>query len=216
MNLECLVISRNRNRMMHYSLQELTDTNIKTITRHGFGVYKRQNIALIYQLSNLYLIGWYWYHENVLHCDKEHVDVMKSVHMKHVRSVGFSFDYVSLGIKTSQKLCLKWDWIEKMLADDVYKRQALLSICVLTSESWRFYPIAKACRNKFYLNLEDSIRLYSKRLPADAERYTLRELPNDWKKLSQGKSVRINYKDFKFSKSDIEHVLRMKWIERKL
>lgn len=157
------------------------EVRIESIERDGYGLYEKENIKLLFNLKNLYLLGWYS-SENIFNCDKAHVDSMKKTLSSDivVKSVGFSFNYVSLQMeKNKKKIVTQWDRIEQLLKNNV--RLGVLSIIVLTSESWRFLPIAKACRsNKYRLNLGDSIKTYEDQLPVEAELYTLQELLNDW------------------------------------
>ncbi len=186
----------------------ITDRNILTIPRHGYGVYKIDNIRCLYKLKNLYLIGWYS-DDDVFNSDASEVDAMKKVLPSNViiKSVGFKFNYMNLRLETHKnKIFTQRSCIRKLLTKDV--KASLLSIIMLTSESWRFYPVAKACRiNKYSLNLDDLIGKYVDGLPVELKFYTLRELIEDWEDLSEWKPIRIKFEDHKFA--DTTKILRL-------
>lgn len=110
-----------------------------------------------------------------------------------------------------KKVTTNWQRIEKLLATESYDliRLGVLSVAFNTSEFFRFWPIAEACKAYTQLDLNDAVAKYTSGLPPDANSYTLRQLVNDYSKLSQTKHVQINYKSYMFSKENIGKILRL-------
>lgn len=199
---------------------KLNNVNVEKIERVGFGVFKRKSIRLIFRLFDLYFIGWI--SGNVFYGDKDEFDknnnlldskittALAATCIRTIKSIGFSFKYDRLPMET---VTTQWKHITKLLTsketDDV--KQGVSSIAVLTSESWRFFPIKNACSKcKYSVNLHDSVSEHVLGLSVekkDLKCYTLRDLVNDWSKFSEGVNTPV-------IDSDIRKILRMAAIEK--
>lgn len=202
----------------------LTDANIENITHlrhHRVGVRKIKDISLVYRLADLYLIGWH--NNHTFYCDENEIDENNNVldssialallarGIKHSKSVGFKFNYNSLPMK---KITTLWEKIEKLLKSKKSEnvKMGVSSAAILTSESWRFFPIKEACgKHAYTLDLSESVWSYVDVSEAvKSIKYTLRELINDWSKLSRSKPIYIGGKKIPFNESDVEKILRTK------
>lgn len=205
------------------AIVELTNENIEMIHRSGFGVHKIENIRLIYRLLDLYCIGWI--SDGVFYGDKDIFDANNNIidnefdsyFRVKTRSVGFSFNYSKLPM---EKITTQWSVVVKLLKSrktcDV--KLAVASIAILTSESWRFHAINNAKRNRYNLKLDESVWNYVDGITKELESfdYTLRDLINDWSKLSQRKPIFIGGKKMPMSETDLRKLLRMATVKNSL
>lgn len=202
----------------------LPTADIHLIQRNGIGVCNFDDVTLVYRLNNLYFIGWMV--NGVFYGDKCEFDENKNLkdpnvksalpHMRNSESLAFEFRYDHLPMKTIQLNFVKKLLKSKKLAD---RKRGIASIIVMTSESWRFHPIDKACRKSNFkntLSLEESILEYVDVLSERAEKaleycgYTLRDLLNDWGKLSNKKTIVKKGTKIEFTENDIALIIKWK------
>lgn len=187
------------------NLVELTEKCIDSIHRNGIGVYRKNDVTLVYRLRDLYFIGWLI--DEVFYCDPR--KLKKILPIMEAESVGFEFKYDHLPMN---KVKIHWVEVTKLLKSRKDLKCAVASVIVLTSESWRFHPIANACKNGNYtLCLQVSLTRYVNGLSEAVKpfNYTLRDLLNDWSKLSDRKSSIVGGKTIPFTNNDIKKIIRM-------
>lgn len=206
---------------------QLTDENIETMKlQDAAGIYQRKDIPkiqFVYRLLDLYMVGWLY--NNTFYCDKNEIDKNGNVSnptigaalsiagIVKIKSVRFDFNYNSLPVE--KMIETQWEVVSKLLKGkktDIEKRmRGVVSVAILTSESWRFYPIENACRrNPCCLNLGDSVWNYID-APSDAVKsfnYTLLQLIRDWKKLRLGEPIYIHGEKIPFTEEDMRQILK--------
>lgn len=204
---------------------ELTDESIEMIHRDGIGIYQIKDIKIAYRRFDLYcigyMIGYVFYGDKDEFCDKRNLKNRSMIlgtfpEMREAKSVG-SFKYDRLPM---DKVKTRWDDVIKLLKSkkpaDV--QLGIASVCVLTSESWRFFAIRNACTESDYsLCLQNSVWTHVDGLPKAVTSivYTLRELLNDWSKLSSGEAIVVKGQTIPFTENDIKKILRMEVMKPK-
>jgi hypothetical protein len=210
-------MTKNSNR----KFVRLTDANVDTIElQDAVGIYqnaKIQEFSFVYRLTDLYMIIG-WIHNCIFYCDENEIGssrldatAFSLVGVRQIKSVGFGFGYSKLPMETIET---QWQAIEKLLKSkksDNLKR-AVVSIAILTSESWRFHAIANACKRHRYSSLKLSYLVWDYiDEPSEAVKsfnYTLRDSVNNWGDLSDSKRIKVEGKCIPFTEQDIRKILK--------
>ena len=203
---------------------ELNELEITKAPRCGIGLYRTEEIMLVFNMMDFYLVGCLA--GTIFYTDKDQVkngtwinEVIRQKLPAECKIIVLNLNYCHLPMDKPIKI--DWKAVESRLTSHNPTKiaQGIASAIVLTAESWRFFPVATACE-KFTnvlslgeLRVCDLVDGLS--APARESPYTLRELLNDWSKLSKG-NIEYNGSQIPFTVSDISRILRCskvhKWI----
>lgn len=200
---------------------EYYDDFIKMIAssnRQGYQVLCLSHIPLVFRMSDLYFVAFLV--DTVLFVDSQLVDDQNNCDPNilslfppnlEYQIQGMSFRYPHLG--QNRKVNINWNKVAELLTNvkNVDRmKEGIMSVCLLTSESARFKPIANAIRRNSsgFLHLSEPVMKYVKGLsPAAAQdQFTLRHLLYNWGKMSKAKDG-INVYGIYLTKDDIDKIL---------